>query len=420
MVDHVPERLDKAGELGATSIGQIALSYDPDQRVAVKRAMEQVPLVHRRLESQRRAPGSGVVRGGVHDGARAGRVRADAVRSRRPPARRRDSPVRGGGFSHVALVQVGGDTQERFIRGGNRAAAHPPSGMTWFFERVGPVWGSVKLPLPGPCGRAVVQSARRGPIGATNERAVALNPRRHSTRNIRGVRRVGPWGAGPAPLLASFAGSSQRLDRPAGRWWTSCSLSRCNLEPPPVVNPPWSTGTVGPSTGPTLPATSVRVPVGRRLNFAPPSLHPTAGRAGRGATGGDHEGRPKLAAGRLRTSRPMLGTGWGWDGTRGETVVRSVKSPASAYPGSNPGPATSATTSADMVTARPRSRNPTGPGFAPISLPQTPCGRRAVSLAAGRTRPRSGRRPWGRSGGAGGCRCAGRARRRRRGAAARR
>ncbi len=50
----------------------------------------------------------------------------------------------------------------------------------------------------------------------------------------------------------------------------------------------------------------------------------------------------------------------GQEVTIGEPPVGSVKSPASAYPGSNPGPATSATTSADMVTARVRSRNLAG------------------------------------------------------------
>ena len=36
----------------------------------------------------------------------------------------------------------------------------------------------------------------------------------------------------------------------------------------------------------------------------------------------------------------MGGVQWGCEGTRGERGLRPVKSPASAYPGSNPGPAT--------------------------------------------------------------------------------
>jgi hypothetical protein len=57
----------------------------------------------------------------------------------------------------------------------------------------------------------------------------------------------------------------------------------------------------------------------------------------------------------------MIGTKRGRKGNRGEPPLRPVKSPASAYPGSNPGPATTAPTSADMVTIRPRPRNPAAP-----------------------------------------------------------
>jgi hypothetical protein len=70
----------------------------------------------------------------------------------------------------------------------------------------------------------------------------------------------------------------------------------------------------------------------------------------------------------------MIGTGRGWEGTYRELPLRPVKSPASAYPGSNPGPATSATTSADMVTIRARCRNPPGPfrsTFAPSDALRT-------------------------------------------------
>jgi hypothetical protein len=67
-----------------------------------------------------------------------------------------------------------------------------------------------------------------------------------------------------------------------------------------------------------------------------------------------------------------MGTRWGWDRTCGESAVRPVKSPASAYPGSNPGPATSATTSADMVTIPARRRNPPGPGSLYFRSPGRP------------------------------------------------
>jgi hypothetical protein len=105
-----------------------------------------------------------------------------------------------------------------------------------------------------------------------------------------------------------------------------------------------------------------------RKDFAPLSLHSAPCRAGRGGTGGDAKGRPKLPADRLRTSWAMIRTKWGMGRGAGR---ETAKSPASAYPGSNPGPATSATTSADMVTIRAPSRNPAGPGFAPMSLLRT-------------------------------------------------
>ena len=44
-------------------------------------------------------------------------------------------------------------------------------------------------------------------------------------------------------------------------------------------------------------------------DFAPPSLRPTRGRAGRARTGGDAKGRPKLQTDRLCTSRAMIGPG---------------------------------------------------------------------------------------------------------------
>jgi hypothetical protein len=100
--------------------------------------------------------------------------------------------------------------------------------------------------------------------------------------------------------------------------------------------------------------------VGRRPEF--PSTFPPPD-AGPRRTGRNGWGRP-VTAGTigpcLRWSRPMRGARSGWEGTCGEPLVRPVKSPANAYPGSNPGPATSATTSADMVTVRRRPRNPPG------------------------------------------------------------
>ncbi len=62
----------------------------PDRREAGDGS---VPLVHGWVEGQRGAPGSGIVRRRVQDGARGGRVCTDAVRPGRRSARRRDPGV---------------------------------------------------------------------------------------------------------------------------------------------------------------------------------------------------------------------------------------------------------------------------------------------------------------------------------------
>ena len=107
---------DDAGGVGKPRVGQIALSYDPDRAGRGQAGDGAVPLVHRQLESQRRAPGSRVVRRRVQDGARRRRVthRCRAV----PTSQRHIAGIREfetAGFTHIALVQVGGDTQEQFI-----------------------------------------------------------------------------------------------------------------------------------------------------------------------------------------------------------------------------------------------------------------------------------------------------------------
>ena len=70
------EMFDDAGGVGKPRVGQIALSYDPDRADRGQAGDGSVPLVHRQLESQRRAPGSRVVQRRVQDGARRRRVDA--------------------------------------------------------------------------------------------------------------------------------------------------------------------------------------------------------------------------------------------------------------------------------------------------------------------------------------------------------
>jgi len=106
---------DAAGGTGKPRIGQIALSYDPDQRTAVNRAMDQFRWFTGgwRVNAELPLPAS------FDEAART--VREEDVASQMPcgpDVRRHVAGIREfktAGFTHVALVQVGGDTQEQFI-----------------------------------------------------------------------------------------------------------------------------------------------------------------------------------------------------------------------------------------------------------------------------------------------------------------
>jgi hypothetical protein len=99
-------------------------------------------------------------------------------------------------------------------------------------------------------------------------------------------------------------------------WWTRRMLDkalhrhrRVNSPSGPVAQ--WPSGPVGHRLEPLrCPPQQGRILAGRRPNFAPLSLRPTLGRAGRRGTGGDAKGRLNLELGRLRTSRAMIGTKW--------------------------------------------------------------------------------------------------------------
>jgi G6PDH family F420-dependent oxidoreductase len=107
---------DEAGGAGKPRIGQIPVSYDPDPQLAVKRAMDQFrwflgrPTVNAELP----LPVS------FDDASRL--VREDDVARQLPCGPDVERHVAGirqfeaAGFTHVALVQVGGETQEQFIK----------------------------------------------------------------------------------------------------------------------------------------------------------------------------------------------------------------------------------------------------------------------------------------------------------------
>ena len=106
---------DAAGGSGKPRIGQIALSYDPDRHAALLRAMDQFRWFTGgwRVNAELPVPAS------FDQASRT--VREDDVANQMPcgpEAAHHAAGARefeGAGFTHVALVQVGGDTQEQFI-----------------------------------------------------------------------------------------------------------------------------------------------------------------------------------------------------------------------------------------------------------------------------------------------------------------
>jgi G6PDH family F420-dependent oxidoreductase len=104
-----------AGGAGKPRIGQIALSYDPDEGSAVKRAMDQFRWFTGgwRVNAELPVPAS--------FDASSKAVREEDVSTQMPcgpDVQRHVAAIRefeNAGYTHIALVQVGGDTQERFI-----------------------------------------------------------------------------------------------------------------------------------------------------------------------------------------------------------------------------------------------------------------------------------------------------------------
>jgi G6PDH family F420-dependent oxidoreductase len=106
---------DGAGGSGKPRIGQIALSYDPDQQAAVRRAMDQFRWFTGGWRVNAELPGP------ASFDAASKTVREEDVSAQMPCGPDVERHVAGirefdaAGFTHVALVQIGADTQERFI-----------------------------------------------------------------------------------------------------------------------------------------------------------------------------------------------------------------------------------------------------------------------------------------------------------------
>jgi G6PDH family F420-dependent oxidoreductase len=106
---------DDAGGAGKPRVGQIALSYDADEQVAVKRAMDQFRWFTGNWSVNAELP---LPRSFA---AASKTVREEDVSTQMPCGPDVGRHVAGirefenAGFTDVALVQVGGDTQEEFI-----------------------------------------------------------------------------------------------------------------------------------------------------------------------------------------------------------------------------------------------------------------------------------------------------------------
>jgi G6PDH family F420-dependent oxidoreductase len=106
---------DDAGGSGKPRVGQIALGYDRDEQIAVKRVMEQFRWFTGgwRVNAELPLPASFEVASKT--------VREDDVAKPMPCGPDIERHVAGvhefeaAGFTHIALVQVGADTQEAFI-----------------------------------------------------------------------------------------------------------------------------------------------------------------------------------------------------------------------------------------------------------------------------------------------------------------
>jgi G6PDH family F420-dependent oxidoreductase len=109
------QMFDKAGGAGKPRVGQIAMSNDPDPQIAVKRAMDQFRWFTGgwRVNAELPVPAS-------FDAA-SKTVRNEDVSTQMPcgpDVKRHVAGIREfetAGFTHIASVHVGGDSQEQFI-----------------------------------------------------------------------------------------------------------------------------------------------------------------------------------------------------------------------------------------------------------------------------------------------------------------
>ena len=108
-------QFDAAGGGGKPRIGQVGLSYDPDEAVATKRALEQFRWFTGGWDVMAELPGP------RHFASASQSVRAEDIADQvpcGPDVARHVAAVQqfvDAGFTHVAVVQIGGDTQSAFF-----------------------------------------------------------------------------------------------------------------------------------------------------------------------------------------------------------------------------------------------------------------------------------------------------------------
>ncbi|MDT7686344.1 MAG: hypothetical protein QOG57_6654 [Pseudonocardiales bacterium] len=103
--------------VGATvhKIGRLPISWDRDGATAVARAHEQFRWFAGGCKVNAELPGTAAFAFRQPVRPTRGRGRVDRVRTRRPRANRGVRPFAEAGFRHVAVAQVGGDTQPEFL-----------------------------------------------------------------------------------------------------------------------------------------------------------------------------------------------------------------------------------------------------------------------------------------------------------------
>lgn len=110
------EMFDQAGGNGKPRVGQIAVAYDPDRRAAVKRAHEQFRWFGLGWKVNADLPNPDSFEGATQFVTEEQVSEQLACGSEVEEHLEKIKPFIEAGFDQIALVQIGGDTQEQFIQ----------------------------------------------------------------------------------------------------------------------------------------------------------------------------------------------------------------------------------------------------------------------------------------------------------------